>query len=83
MKLLLSHPSLVAAASILSSGMAFTTPSKKFHTKIATIPLLSSTASPLEEDQPTTTDPYERIGITKDELAIGIDESEFLQWIGT
>lgn len=27
-------------------------------------------------------DPYERIGITKEELGIGIDATEFLQWIG-
>eukprot|EP00429_Kryptoperidinium_foliaceum_P010965 CAMPEP_0176001916 /NCGR_PEP_ID=MMETSP0120_2-20121206/376_1 /TAXON_ID=160619 /ORGANISM="Kryptoperidinium foliaceum, Strain CCMP 1326" /LENGTH=229 /DNA_ID=CAMNT_0017334485 /DNA_START=64 /DNA_END=753 /DNA_ORIENTATION=- len=28
-------------------------------------------------------DPYERIGISKDELALGIDATEFLQWIGS
>mmetsp|Transcript_115509 Transcript_115509/g.331537 ORF Transcript_115509/g.331537 Transcript_115509/m.331537 type:complete len:226 (+) Transcript_115509:109-786(+) len=28
-------------------------------------------------------DPYERIGITEEELAIGIDATEFLQWIGS
>ena len=27
-------------------------------------------------------DPYERLGIKKDELALGIDATEFLQWIG-
>ena len=27
-------------------------------------------------------DPYERIGITKEEIAIGVDATEFLQWIG-
>jgi hypothetical protein len=27
--------------------------------------------------------PYERIGVTKEELAIGVDATEFLQWIGS
>jgi hypothetical protein len=27
-------------------------------------------------------DPYERIGVANDELALGIDATEFLQWIG-
>lgn len=31
----------------------------------------------------TISDPYERIGVSKDELAIGVDATEFLQWIGS
>jgi hypothetical protein len=27
-------------------------------------------------------DPYDRLGIPKDELALGIDATQFLQWIG-
>ena len=48
--------------------------------------MMYSAASPLEEVSDASSessDPYARIGITKEELAIGIDESEFLQWIGT
>ena len=32
---------------------------------------------------PDSSNAYERMGITEDQLAIGVDASEFLQWIGT
>jgi hypothetical protein len=41
--------------------------------------------TPLQEtgSPEMSADPYTRIGISKEELAIGIDASEFLQWIGS
>mmetsp|Transcript_122980 Transcript_122980/g.183972 ORF Transcript_122980/g.183972 Transcript_122980/m.183972 type:complete len:229 (-) Transcript_122980:69-755(-) len=51
---------------------------------ISTRPIFA--ASPLEEvsdSSEESSDPYARIGVSKDQLAIGVDAKDFLQWIGT
>lgn len=80
----LSLTSLVVATSFSSAVGFAPCYSTKQKIMMAQHPLYA--ASPLEEVSDASSessDPYERIGITKDELAIGVDESEFLQWIGT
>ena len=32
---------------------------------------------------PDASDPYERLGVSKDNVALGMDVNEIVQWIGT
>ena len=79
--------SLVFAVAVLTTANAFV-PIKPNRPASG----LSVAAEPSKEQEASDvvaesampdSDPYERIGISKSELAIGIDASAFLQWIGT
>ena len=72
--------SLILAAATFSSSSAFAPPS--LGRSAASDRAIFVAATPLEEEGESS-DPYDRIGVTKDEVAIGVDASEFLQWIGT
>ena len=56
---------------------------------MSTLPTLSMAEESAEVSDVVTgsampsADPYERIGIKEEEMALGIDATEFLQWIGT
>jgi hypothetical protein len=80
----LSLPILAAAASF-SPAMAFA-PIHCVSQKVSAFTSPNFYASPLEEvGEPSemSADPYEGIGISKDQLALGVDAKEFLKWIGT
>lgn len=32
---------------------------------------------------PNTSDPYERLGVSQDNVALGVDANEILQWLGS
>jgi len=46
------------------------------------IETVTNTATPTDSDNDNT-NVYSKIGITKNDLAIGIDPEEVLEWIGT
>lgn len=52
-----------------------------------TMPRMADTATTTESDfasaMPDAGDPYERLGVSKDQVALGVDVNEILQWIGT
>ncbi len=79
----LSRSSILLAA-VLSSVGAFTPMMNRLSrpTVFTARHMVASEQDIVAESAMPSVDPYERIGITKDELGIGIDATEFLQWIG-
>jgi hypothetical protein len=83
--------SLVLAVTALSSANAFAPMSQPNRAAFVTSRVAMSTEpAPSESSEEVVAesampvgDPYERLGIDTSELAIGVDPSEFLQWIGT
>lgn len=55
-----------------------------------TVPRMSETSTSSEASSsdfasamPDASDPYERLGVSKDKVALGMDANEILQWLGT
>jgi len=71
---------LIIAASTLSTVHAFAPVVR--HSRAA-FPMHMAEAEEVAESAMPASDPYERIGISKEEMGLGIDATEFLQWIGT
>lgn len=42
-----------------------------------------SSSSDFASAMPDASDPYERLGVSKDNVALGMDVNEIVQWIGT
>lgn len=40
-------------------------------------------ASDFASAMPDPADPYERLGVSQDNVALGVDVNEILQWLGT
>jgi hypothetical protein len=82
---------IVVTASLIAPASAFAPlsiirPNLLSSSSYSGIQFMSATAEEQDlvtESSMPNSDPYERMGITKDQLAIGVDASEFLQWIGT
>ena len=74
--------SLILAATALASTSAFSPVSLPQRAAFASTRVAMSEDVVASSAMPVAS-PYERIGIEESELAIGIDASEFLQWIGT
>lgn len=75
--------SLLLVATALLSANAFAPICSPHRAVFATSRIGVAAEGDVAESAMPVADTYDRIGITKDELAIGIDASEFLQWIGT
>jgi len=54
-----------------------------------TVPRMADTSTPSETSSdfasamPDAADPYERLGVSKDQVALGVEANEILQWLGT
>lgn len=73
--------SLASLSVLLSTAGAFT-PLCRPNARPAPFFLAAEEADVVSESAMPASDPYERIGVSQDELALGIDATEFLQWIG-
>lgn len=78
--------SLLAFSAAISTVGAFTTmtPNRQSRPTFFTSRQMASVpeGDVVGESAMPASDPYERIGVAKEELALGIDATEFLQWIG-
>ena len=74
--------SIAILSSLLSAAEAFTPLSHHRQSRPTMGRFMVAEQDVVAESAMPVSDPYERIGITQDELALGIDATEFLQWIG-
>lgn len=61
---------------------AFTPMMSRGHARSAFSMVASAPDDVVGESAMPVVDPYARIGVKEEELGIGIDATEFLQWIG-
>jgi hypothetical protein len=73
-----------AANSMRPAAFAPATPSVRFMSTAAPeeTDVVANSAMPVAVSD-ANADPYAQIGISKDQMSIGIDAAEFLQWAGT
>jgi hypothetical protein len=81
--------SLAIAATVVYSANAFAPISRPNRAAFATSRIIAMSSDNAESDAVVAEsampegDPYARLGVPEDEVALGIDPTEFLQWIGS